>query len=147
MKDFFKDKFEYNYNSNEKLIRLMETNPEGYSERAKLLISHILNAQNIWNNRIMGTPATQKVWELFDLAELSSLNSKNHNHSLNILEEIDLTIAINYCNSEGKEFSTAIIDILYHIINHSTYHRGQLMSELKSEGLDSVITDFIFYRR
>ena len=147
MKEFFKDKFEYNHLCNSKIIDLIRTRPEGYSEKAKILISHTLNAQNIWNHRLLGLPPTQNVWDVFDLSRLTHLNAQNHHQSLEILEKLDLKTTINYRNSKGLTFSNSAEHILYHIINHSTYHRGQLMSELKTQGFTPISTDFIFFKR
>ena len=35
--------------------------------------------------------------------------------------------------------------ILRHIVNHSTYHRGQVASKLKRFGIDQPLTDFFFW--
>ena len=35
--------------------------------------------------------------------------------------------------------------ILRHIVNHSTYHRGQVASKLKRFGIEQPITDFFFW--
>jgi uncharacterized damage-inducible protein DinB len=35
--------------------------------------------------------------------------------------------------------------ILRHVVNHSTYHRGQVASKLKRFGIEQPITDFFFW--
>ena len=35
--------------------------------------------------------------------------------------------------------------MLRHIVNHSTYHRGQVASKLKRFGIEQQITDFFFW--
>ncbi|QLH28398.1 MAG: hypothetical protein HWD63_02710 [Candidatus Parvibacillus calidus] len=37
-------------------------------------------------------------------------------------------------------------DIIFHIINHSTYHRGQIAMEFRQSGLEPLNTDYIFYK-
>ena len=147
MKDFFRDKLEYNHSCNRKLITLIESNPYSYSEKARILIGHTLNAQNIWNHRILNSDPTQEVWDTFEISELQKINNENHDLSLEVIEKLNLRSTIHYKNTEGKQFSNKVNDILYHIINHSTYHRGQLISELKSHGVTPITTDFIFYKR
>jgi uncharacterized damage-inducible protein DinB len=34
--------------------------------------------------------------------------------------------------------------MLRHIVNHSTYHRGQVASKLKRFGVEQPVTDFFF---
>jgi len=41
---------------------------------------------------------------------------------------------------------TAIADMIHHCMNHSTYHRGQLITIGRQAGLqDPPRTDFIYY--
>jgi len=35
--------------------------------------------------------------------------------------------------------------MLRHIVNHSTYHRGQVASKLKRLGVEQPLTDFFFW--
>jgi uncharacterized damage-inducible protein DinB len=35
--------------------------------------------------------------------------------------------------------------MLRHIVNHSTYHRGQVAAKLKRFGIEQPITDFFFW--
>ena len=146
MKSFFIDKFEYNHFSNKKIIELIQNNPEVYSEKAKTLIAHTLNAQNIWDNRVMGLKPVQGVWDVFEISMLQKLNTVNHEESIQIISEFDLKSEINYKNFSGDSFSNSLENILFHIINHGTYHRGQLISELKLNGATPIATDFIFYK-
>ncbi|MCF8317339.1 MAG: hypothetical protein K9I02_01220 [Haliscomenobacter sp.] len=58
-----------------------------------------------------------------------------------------MKLIINYSNSKGQLFSNSIQDMLFHIINHSTYHRGQVATEFKRQGLEPLVTDYIFFKR
>ena len=71
----------------------------------------------------------------------------NYEHSLHILDKFDLTATMSYTNSKGQTFSNSIRDILFHVINHSTYHRAQIATEFKQNGLEPLVTDYIFYKR
>jgi len=146
MKNFFINKFEYNHYSNQQLILGIENTPSAYSKKAQTLIGHTFNAQNIWNHRLLGKEPTLEVWEVFEIVQLQGLNNENHQLSLHILEVMDLTSTVNYKSSKGDSFSNSVENILFHIINHSTYHRGQLMTELKLNGMTTISTDFIFYK-
>ena len=144
---FFIDKFEYNYQSNEQLISAIEKSPNAYVERVQRLIGHTLNAQNVWNHRILGLPPTQLVWDTFGIERLSLLNEENHELSLEIVQKYALEDSIEYTTSTGEVFHNTVADILFHIINHSTYHRGQLMTSLKQNHVVPISTDYIFYNR
>lgn len=53
-----------------------------------------------------------------------------------------------YKNSRGDEFVQPLYEVLSHVFNHSTYHRGQLVTMLRGLGVDAIpATDFIVYSR
>jgi uncharacterized damage-inducible protein DinB len=45
----------------------------------------------------------------------------------------------------GRTFTLPQWAILRHIVNHSTYHRGQVASKLKRFGIEQPITDFFWW--
>lgn len=45
----------------------------------------------------------------------------------------------------GRTFTLPRWAILRHIVNHSTYHRGQVASKLKRFGIEQPITDFFWW--
>jgi len=54
---------------------------------------------------------------------------------------------IEYKNSSGRVFHNRVQDVIFHVANHSTYHRGQMAAEFKQSGLNPLVTDFIVYKR
>ncbi len=147
MKNFFEDKFDYTQHCNKQLIELLLKNPLCYKNKISALASHTLNAHHIWNHRIFGVAPALSVWQELEIEYLQKINSENYEHSLEIIQLKELSEKINYSNSKGQKFTNSVAEILFHIINHSTYHRGQLISLLKIEGVEPLITDYIFYKR
>src|SRR6516165_5381523 len=45
----------------------------------------------------------------------------------------------------GRTFTVSRWAILRHIVNHSSYHRGQVASKLKRFGIEQSITDFFWW--
>src|SRR4029077_11403625 len=45
----------------------------------------------------------------------------------------------------GRTFTLPRWAILRHIVNHSSYHRGQVASKLKRFGIEQPITDFFWW--
>src|SRR6516164_9087054 len=45
----------------------------------------------------------------------------------------------------GRTFSLPRWALLRHVVNHSTYHRGQVASKLKRLGIEPLNTDFFFW--
>lgn len=148
MKHFFEGLFEYSHHANQKIAEVfLHTNPEKISEKALKLFNHILNAHQIWNNRIEPMDQTFGVWEIHSTEELKAIDAKNYEQSLLILDKYDLSETLSYSNTKGAAFHNSIQDMLFHVINHSTYHRAQIATELKQQGLDAPATDYIFYKR
>ncbi len=146
MKEKFIDLFEYNFYFNEKLIHLMEADLEKVPERALQLINHILSAHRVWNARILSEPSVHP-WEMHPFEELIQINSKNHQETLKILEKSNLEAIISYQNTTGGGFQNKLEDILFHVVNHGTYHRGQIAMLFRESGLTPMVSDFIAYKR
>lgn len=147
MNTFFTELFAYSNHFNQQLAAIFQAEQEKCSEKSISLFNHILNAHHIWNSRITEKQTSFVVWGKHPVAELKRIDQENYQTTLEILERYDLNDAMNYANSNGQKFSNSIHDILFHIINHSTYHRAQIASEFKQSGLQPLVTDYIFYKR
>ncbi len=147
MNTFLRELFEYNFHFNQELANAFESNASKVSERSVKLFSHIIDAQQIWNNRIAPKEKCYEVWEIHDIQDFRKVDQSNYEYSLYILKKFDLKDTFNYTNSKGITFKSKIRDALFHIINHSTYHRGQIATEFRQIGLNPLVTDYIFYKR
>ena len=146
MKAFFTDVFEYHNHFNQKLIELFIEHSNQLSERTIPLFSHCLNAHQIWNSRILNTKEFS-VFQVHPLENCKSIDSANFKDSLKIIGTFDFNKVIVYQNSEGNQFKNSMQDILFHIANHFTHHKGQLISDLRQQGIEPLVTDYIFYKR
>lgn len=147
MKNFFKELFEYNNTANQKFIEVFESNASIVTDRAANLFSHILNVHQIWNNRIEPRESLFDIWKNDNIQDYSIINKNNFEHSISIIDNHDLTELIKYTNTKGQIFYNSIKDIFFHVINHSTYHRAQIIVELKQKNIEPVISDYILYKR
>jgi uncharacterized damage-inducible protein DinB len=57
----------------------------------------------------------------------------------------DLERIIEYRNLKGKTFRYPLRAILQHVVNHSTYHRGQVTTQLRQLGAKPLSTDLLRY--
>lgn len=147
MKAFFNELFEFNRYTNGELIKAILTNREVVSEKSIKWMNHILNAHHIWNSRINKTPIQFKTWDMHELGALAGLNEENNAGSFRIIRESEFTANIDYATFAGQAFTNTIQDILFHIINHSTYHRGQIAVDFRETGLEPLVTDYVFWKR
>jgi uncharacterized damage-inducible protein DinB len=147
MKNHYKDLYEYSLKSNQTTIGLLEKHEPAIPDKTIKAFSHILNAQHIWNHRIEGSKPSFKVWDIHPINQLREINESLFEQSFRILEEQDFDRIVSYVNSQGESFSNTVKDILFHVVNHSTYHRGQVMLQLRESVQDAISTDYIFYKR
>ncbi|WP_418123961.1 DinB family protein [Chryseobacterium sp. PTM-20240506] len=146
MIDKLVDLFEYTHHYNQKIIKLVKDYTPKIDERTIALINHTINAQQIWNARILGEE-TFEVWQVNPLEDLEEINHQNFLTSIQIVQNFSLDNRIGYQNSKGTKFENSVFEMLFHTINHSTYHRGQINSLLKQNGIEPLLTDYIFYKR
>lgn len=146
MKEEFSELFEYNNHTNQKLISLLSKETYKVSEKTLQLLNHLINAHQIWNARIVNEKEFD-VWQINDTKDLINIDNGNYLRTLKIIEISDLGNLIDYTNSKGLKFSSKVKDVLFHVINHSTYHRAQIATELKNCGIEPLNTDYIFYKR
>jgi uncharacterized damage-inducible protein DinB len=146
IKNFFAELFGYIYNANRDIISLMNENEGQVSERSLALMSHILNVQHLWNKRVLGESSKYKPWDVHPLPAFNAIDDDNYQTSLQILDDFDPDSLINYTTSFGKPFTHSVRDMLFQAINHATYHRGQIISDLKQSGISPITTDYIFYK-
>lgn len=140
------DLFDYTYHFNKEMIRVISENISKTDEKTIGLINHTLNAQQIWNSRILREKSFE-VWQINPFEKLDEINAQNYQKSVYIVQNTDLNKIIEYQNSGGMKFQNSIFEILFQAINHSTYHRGQINFLLKQSGIEPVLTDYIFYKR
>jgi uncharacterized damage-inducible protein DinB len=123
-------------------LERMQTAPP----RCITLLSHILSAEKLWLERLLGQEQTLPVWPELTLpqckleaAELPLLYRRYVASS----DEASLSQSISYKNSKGEIWTSTREDILLHVIMHSAYHRGQIAAEVRASGFAPAYTDFI----
>lgn len=148
MKPFIKNLLKYSHHYNLKLITIFAdpNYAEKLSEKSKLLLSHTLNASSVWNSRILGIPNRVGIWEVFEAEEMQRLENQNFQETLEILENHELKEVTSYTNSKGNFYKRTVEDMIFHTVNHATYHRGQIASEFRKCGVEPIVSDYIFYK-
>ena len=135
--------------ANDKMIDAIRAcKPE--DEKLNHLMSHILAARVVWLERIQGVVLTKAIWETQSIEKCIKLNTEineQYTDFIKSLENKELENLISYKNLKGDDFSSSLSDILAHVFNHSTYHRGQIANRLKALGLHIPPTDYIVFSR
>jgi uncharacterized damage-inducible protein DinB len=111
-------------------------------------LSHILGSQRRWMARLTGQQAVpgDPVFEAFvPLAIGWSETAAQIEFFLASLTEEQLAADIAWVDHGGTAFSRPLWEPVLHMVNHSTYHRGQVTSLLRQLGYPPPKTDLIHF--
>ncbi len=114
--------------------------------RALKLLAHILGAEHLWLGRLKRDGKAVVVWPQHSLEECAAQIAELRGLWQEYLEPLTpelLSTPISYVNSKGEPWTNSVADILFHVILHSAYHRGQIARELRAAGHEPAYTDFI----
>lgn len=129
-----------------KLIEIFETH-QNVNPKAISLFSHILNAQHIWGWRILEKQPHYTVWQEHLPISFASISKENFKIFEFILTHVSLDKEVHYITFKGDTFKNSVKDILFHAFNHSTYHRAQISTLFKLDGIQPPVTDYIMLKR
>jgi uncharacterized damage-inducible protein DinB len=116
-------------------------------------VYHIWDAEFIWLKRLNGESLQSIASKNFtgtfsDAKGKILLLDKAFIEYVSSLNEEKLSVPFTYKNIEGKTFTNLTWESVLHCMNHSTYHRGQIITMLRQLGIETIpSTDFITYCR
>ncbi len=136
----------YNKEANQLFFQVLKENGLFKNDHFKRLFSHLLIAEHIWYSRILKKEAGYQVWEVLEERQIVQFFTIIA-IELEKVSSIDDSSEVTYINSKGVSFTNKVADILLHVVNHASYHRGQISEALKRLGIQPPETDYIFYKR
>jgi uncharacterized damage-inducible protein DinB len=114
------------------------------------LLSHIINAQQIWFDRVLGIDLNDTApWDDIDMGLIKSEAGEIHKRWIDLIgdHDLDLDSRIVYQNSGGVTCINSITVICNHIILHGQHHRAQISLLLSRSGISPPSIDYIHYLR
>lgn len=113
-------------------------------------LAHILGAEWIWLERWQGrSPKALLDAATFPTAQsLESRWATVERDQMQFIESLTsqrLGEELPYINQKGQRYSYPLWQQLVHVVNHSSYHRGQVTTLLRQLGAEAVSTDFLVY--
>jgi uncharacterized damage-inducible protein DinB len=113
-------------------------------------LTHLVGAEWVWLERWHGRspgalPASQVA---SDLAALRGKWEKVHEAHRIFVESLTadrLTEPLTYVNFAGQNWTYPLGEVLIHVANHGTYHRGQVATLLRQLGKTPASTDYLRY--
>lgn len=121
-------------------------------ERAMQLLPHNLIARRVWLHRIKGEAYESPGewfprWTLERQQEEEGVVHGSWHSFLEPLSDEQLLREVGYTSSEGQQYVSTLDEILTHVFNHSTYHRGQIARLVGECGGRRAVTDYIAITR
>jgi uncharacterized damage-inducible protein DinB len=115
-------------------------------------LAHMLGAEWIWLERWKGVSPLKGVdeGEFPDVLALRSRWKAIEQHRRSWFQNLDegaVSKTIKYQNLKGKSFKAPLWQLLQHVCNHSTYHRGQVVALLRQLGAKVAATDMVVWDR
>jgi uncharacterized damage-inducible protein DinB len=113
---------------------------------------HLLAVEWIWLERWRGKSPTKQDWAEFAAEKFSSLDSIRERWKpieqgargfLGDLTEQDLSKPLAYTNLQGQAWTYPLWRVLFHVLNHQSYHRGQITTLLRQLGASAVTIDYL----
>ena len=115
-------------------------------------LMHLVGAEKIWLSRWIGKPESRGLSEadaptLPTLKEVWEDVAARTARFIARLDTAKLQASFEYSTLKGTKYTNTLQQTLQHLVNHSSYHRGQLTLLMRQLGLQPVSTDLIeFYR-
>ena len=153
--------YEYNYWANHRLLEIIETLSQDQFSKdlgsshggIQGTLVHTMGAEEIWLKRWKGeSPASfyaaadfPTYDALSDHWEMVEMELMGFCHMLKADSDIQKTIT--YKDLKGNAYSQPLWQLMQHLPNHSTYHRGQIVTMLRQLGVKPVGTDLVGFFR
>ena len=108
------------------------------------VLAHLAVAGEVWLARMDGAPPPPELWPALPfeeaVARLAAVDAR-------LGEARDPDGRFRYRNSTGAEFENGVEETIAHVLNHATYHRGEIAGLMLAAGLEPPVMDLVAYGR
>jgi uncharacterized damage-inducible protein DinB len=152
--------FEYNRWANQRILdATSKLSPKEFNRdlrnsfpSIKDTLVHILSAEWIWLTRWQGASPTgiPDSWKLTTHEAIRKQwleVERDQSAFVSGLTNDSLNRVISYRNTAGQPFANPLWQMMRHVVNHSSYHRGQVTTMLRQLDAEAVATDLILFYR
>jgi uncharacterized damage-inducible protein DinB len=138
---------------------LQALSPEDYTREPvpgwpsiRSTVVHAADAMNIWARRLEGQTPSARLAEadvptLADAERLLQTGQDAFDRILAASTPERLASTWSYVDLQGATHSLPLWSVFRHVVNHASYHRGQVASKLKRLGVEPPSTDLIVWAR
>jgi uncharacterized damage-inducible protein DinB len=111
---------------------------------------HTMWAEWIWLRRWRGE-SPRRQFDERDYPDLETIQSRwqeiddDRRDFIGALTPERLRTRLAYENLQGQRWEYPLVQMMQHVVNHSSYHRGQVVTLLRQLGQKPPSTDFLVY--
>ena len=155
--DDFRTLYAYNTWANRRVLEACRAlDPSTFSRLSsgsfgsiKETLAHIAWAEWLWLERWQHrSPKKASLPEASDLPSIERIMGETARGQQSFVAQLSderLSERISYLNIKDERWEYTLGQMLQHVVNHSTYHRGQVVTLLRQAGANAVSTDYLLY--
>jgi uncharacterized damage-inducible protein DinB len=141
---------QFNVWANQKIVDMLANVDESALEKEvissfptiKITLLHIWDAQLLWLTRMKGGltpiwPSTEFKGGKKELLEGLVQSAKDLADYIATRDQAFLDSSLTYKNMKLIEYTNGVEEILFHVVNHGTFHRGQFFTMMRELGYTS----------
>ena len=94
-----------------------------------------------------GLPTPEDLVSVADHKRFAESLEQERQQFLDGLDERTLHTNLHFTDMSGTPYAEPLVQLLQHLVNHGTYHRGQVMTMLRQLGAETVALDMLYFFR
>ena len=158
--DTLRDLFDYNYWARDRQLEACAAlteeqflRPMGNSfSSVRDTLAHLVAVEWVWLERWLGRSPTKLGGGEYSAETFPTLGTVrerwrtvegNMRSYLSGLQDSALERPLSYTNFKGERWTYPLWQTLVHVVNHQTYHRGQITTLLRQLGASAPVIDFL----
>ncbi|HEY0680596.1 MAG TPA: DinB family protein [Chitinophagaceae bacterium] len=161
MKELLRQLAAYNSWANQKIAELLATIPEELLKQElsssfgsiHLTVVHMWDAESIWWQRlklqeVITAPSGSFSGTTVEAMQALGLQDRLWEDWIQSATEMALDHVFSYYSLKRELFKQPTFQVIMHVMNHGSYHRGQIVNMLRQLGQQKIPqTDFIVWSR
>jgi uncharacterized damage-inducible protein DinB len=110
---------------------------------------HVAWAEWLWLERVHGRSPLE-VFDPTDFPTVASVRARWRPVEAGFAAQVadrgaDVARPVTYTNARGEQWTYRVGQIIRHVVNHATYHRGQVVTLLRQVGTTPPVTDLLIF--
>lgn len=161
MKEILKQYAAYNHWAHQRLIELMlslpaekplEEVPSSFNSLLKTIL-HSWDAESVWWQRVklqerVQLPSVSFQGGFADACAALLQQARQWEEWVGNASDLTLDHVFQFYTTKKEPVKMPVFQVVMHVFNHSTYHRGQLVTMLRQLGIEKIpSTDFFNWAR